>query len=141
MNDNEKLLKSLRRGQIANRILLIVILVFLLANFIVTSVIGVQIRSFVKMMEPAVEALTAIDVEGLNDALYTLNTAVDVFKVNEALETLNSIDFDGLGKVISGIDVDKLNNTLTRLDEASQFMQKIGDGMKQFLNQFGINTK
>ena len=136
---DKKRLKSIYVGQIIDRIILILVFFFLMLNLGASIFMGLQIRKFTKTIEPAVEALSEIDVEQLNNALTTINTAVDVLKVDEALETLSKVDFDGLSNVISGIDVDKLNSTLTKIDEATTFMKKIGDGMNKFLNQFGIN--
>ena len=64
---------------------------------------------------------------------------MDVFKINETLDAIGKLDFDGFSKVLNGIDVDKLNSTLEKIDDASQFMKRMGDGMRDFLNQFGIN--
>ena len=140
MDDNSKKIKSMYIGQIVNRVILITVLVLLIANFVTTLYVGIQIRNFAGMLEPALEVLSEIDVEGLNKTVNTLNNAVDVFKINEALDAIGKLDFDGFSRVLNGIDVDKLNSTLEKIDDAAQFMKRIGDGMNNFLNQFGINV-
>ncbi|MCR4930087.1 MAG: hypothetical protein K5988_08855 [Lachnospiraceae bacterium] len=139
MEDNAKTLKKLYIGQIVNRILLILGMIILIANLVGTIIMAVEIKRFTVMIEPAIEAINAIDVEELNKTLVTINNAVDVFKIDESLEAISKLDFEGFSKVINGIDVDKLNSTLEKIDEASNFMKRIGDGMNTFLNQFGIN--
>lgn len=139
MDDNVKTLKKLYTGQIVNRILLILGMIILIANLVGTIIMAVEIKRFTVMIEPAIEAINAIDVEELNKTLVTINNAVDVFKIDESLEAISKLDFEGFSKVINGIDVDKLNSTLEKIDEASNFMKRIGDGMNTFLNQFGIN--
>ena len=139
MDETTKKLNSIYRGQIANRILLIIVMLLLIGNLTGTIILGVQFKKFTVMLEPAVEVISQLDVEALNNTLVTLSSAIDVFKINDALDTISKIDFDGFSDVISGIDVDKLNSTLEKIDEATKFMKRIGDGMNSFLNQFGIN--
>ena len=139
MDDNAKTLKKLYIGQIVNRILLILAMIILIANLVGTIIMAVEIKRFTVMIEPAIEAINAIDVEELNKILVTINNAVDVFKIDVALDAISKLDFEGFSKVVNGIDVDKLNSTLEKIDEASNFMKRIGDGMNTFLNQFGIN--
>lgn len=142
MNETELMQKRIKRmyiGQIVNRVLLIFILILSIANLLVMGYTGYKVNEFIKMARPAIEALEEIDIEGLNNTLNTINNAVDVFKIDEALDTINKIDFEGFGKVISGIDVEKLNDTLEKIDKASEFMTNVGDGLNKFLNQFGIS--
>lgn len=142
MNETELMQKRIKRmyiGQIVNRVLLIFILLLSIANLLVMGYTGYKVNEFIKMARPAIEALEEIDIEGLNNTLNTINNAVDVFKIDEALDTINKIDFEGFGKVISGIDVEKLNDTLEKIDKASEFMTNVGDGLNKFLNQFGIS--
>lgn len=136
---DSKRIKSMFIGQIIDRVILIMVFFLLIGNIVATIYLGIQIRNFANMLEPALEVINSIDVEGLNKTINTLNSAVDVFKIDEALEAIGKLDFDGFSKVINGIDVDKLNSTLEKIDDASQFMKRIGDGMNTFLNQFGIN--
>ena len=136
---DSKRLKSIYVGQIIDRVVLILVFFLLIGNLIGVIYLGVQIRNFANMLEPALEVLNGIDVEGLNKTISTLNNAVDVFKINETLDAIGKLDFDGFSKVLNGIDVDKLNTTLEKIDDAAQFMKRIGDGMNNFLNQFGIN--
>ena len=140
MEDKDsKRIKSMFIGQIIDRVVLILVFFLLIGNLAATIYLGIQIRNFANMLEPALEVINSIDVEGLNKTINTLNSAVDVFKIDEALDAIGKLDFDGFSKVINGIDVDKLNSTLEKIDDASQFMKRIGDGMNTFLNQFGIN--
>ena len=139
MDENTKLLKKLHAGQIVTSVFLIIVFLLLIGNLIAVIYMGVQLKTFVDMVEPAITMLSKLDVDELNKTLYTLNNAVDVFKIDEALEAIGKIDFDGFSRVVSGIDVDKLNKTLEKIDDATQFMKRIGDGMNNFLNQFGIN--
>ena len=136
---DQKRLKSIYVGQIIDRVILILIFFLLIGNLCGTIYLGVQIRNFANMLEPALEVLNGIDVEGLNKTITMLNNAVDVFKINETLDAIGKLDFDGFSKVLNGIDVDKLNSTLEKIDDATQFMKRVGDGMNNFLNQFGIN--
>jgi len=139
MDENSKKIKSMYIGQIINRIILILVFFVLIANVAATAYMGIQINRFTQMVEPAITALSELDVEELNNTLTTINDVVDVFKVDETLEELSKIDFQGFQDVISGIDVEKLNSTLTKIDEASKFLKKIGDGVNKMLSQFGIN--
>ena len=139
MDDNAKMIKKLYVGQIVNRIILILATIILIVNLVGTIFMAVEIKRFTVMIEPAIEAINAIDVEELNKTLVTINNAVDVFKIDEALDAISKLDFEGFSKVLNGIDVDKLNSTLEKIDDASNFMKRIGDGMNTFLNQFGIN--
>ncbi|MBO6089516.1 MAG: hypothetical protein J6P37_04305, partial [Lachnospiraceae bacterium] len=136
---DSKRLKSIYVGQIIDRVILILVFFLLIGNIIGTIYLGVQIKNFANMLEPALEVLNGIDVEGLNKTINTLNNAVDVFKINETLDAIGKLDFDGFSKVLNGIDVDKRKTTLEKIDDAAQFMKRIGDGMYNFLNQFGIN--
>ncbi|MCR5847733.1 MAG: hypothetical protein K6G75_06400 [Lachnospiraceae bacterium] len=139
MDDNSKRIKSMYIGQIINRVILILVFFILLGNLIGTVYLGIQIRNFSKVVEPAVAVLNELDVEELNKTINTLNSAIDVFKINDTLDAIGKLDFDGFSKVLNGIDVDKLNNTLDKIEDATNFMKRIGDGMNNFLNNFGIN--
>ena len=140
MNEKDsKRLKSIFIGQIIDRVILILVFFLLIGNLVGTIYLGIQIKNFANMLEPALEVINEIDVEGLNKTISTLNNVVDVFKINETLDAIGKLDFDGFSKVLNGIDVDKLNSTLEKIDDATQFMKRIGDGMNTFLNQFGIN--
>ena len=136
---DSKRIKSIFVGQIIDRVILVLVFFLLLGNLIATAYMGKQIKNFTKMIEPAINVISMIDAEELNKTLTTLNSAIDVFKINETLDIISKIDFSGFQEVIQGIDVDKLNNTLDKIDDATKFMQRIGDGMNKFLNQFGIN--
>lgn len=57
MNDSEKMLKKIYKGQIANRILLIVVLLFTIGNFVLLAVVGGRIKNFTEMIEPAVAVI------------------------------------------------------------------------------------
>ena len=111
---DQKRLKSIYVGQIIDRVILILVFFLLIGNLCGTIYLGVQIRNFANMLEPALEVLNGIDVEGLNKTINTLNNAVDVFKINETLDAIGKLDFDGFSKVLNGIDVDKLNSTLEK---------------------------
>lgn len=139
MDENTKLLKKLRIGQWVNRIILILVLFVMIGNIVTTVIVGVRIKQFTVMIQPAVDAINAIDVEELNKTLVTINKSIDVFKIDETLDALSKLDFEGFSEVINGIDVEKLNSTLGKIDDATQFMKRIGEGMNNFLNQFGIN--
>lgn len=139
MDENTKLLKKLRIGQWVNRIILILVLFVMIGNVVTTVIVGVRIKQFTVMIQPAVDAINAIDVEELNKTLVTINKSIDVFKIDETLDALSKLDFEGFSEVINGIDVEKLNSTLGKIDDATQFMKRIGEGMNNFLNQFGIN--
>lgn len=143
MNETELMQKRIKRmyaGQIVNRVLLILILIIMICNLAVVGYAGYKVNQFVNMVEPAVEAIMEIDVDELNKTLNTINNAVDVFKIDEALDTIGKIDFEGFGRVISGIDIEKLNDTLDKLDKASEFMTNVGDGLNKFMSQFGISN-
>ncbi len=137
---NSKRIKAMFIGQIIDRIILILVFFLLLANLAATAFMIKQIKDFTVMIEPAINVISMVDPIELNKTLTTLNSAIDVFKINEALDTISQIDFTGFQEVISGIDVDKLNTTLDKINDATQFLQRIGDGMNKFLNQFGINV-
>ena len=62
MDDNAKTLKKLYIGQIVNRILLILAMIILIANLVGTIIMAVEIKRFTVMIEPAIEAINAIDV-------------------------------------------------------------------------------
>ncbi len=139
MDENTKLLKKLHIGQWVNRIIMILVLFVMIGNIVTTVIVGVRIKQFTVMIQPAVDAINAIDVEELNKTLVTINKSIDVFKIDETLDALSKLDFEGFSEVINGIDVEKLNSTLGKIDDATQFMKRIGEGMNNFLNQFGIN--
>lgn len=138
MNETEKMLKKIRNGQIANRIILIFVLLFTIGNFAFLGVMGIRIKKFTEMIEPAVEVINQLDVEEFNKTITTLNNAIDVFKINEVLDVLSQVDFSSFTDVMSNIDVDKLNSTLEKIDGAAEFMENVGNNMKNFLAQFGI---
>ncbi|MCR4648451.1 MAG: hypothetical protein K5776_05160 [Lachnospiraceae bacterium] len=138
MDENTKLLKKIHTGQIVNRVFLIVGFVLLMINLGSSIFIGIKIKQFTTTIEPAIDVITKIDPEEVNKTLTTLNSAIDVFKINETLDALGKIDFQGFQDVVSGIDVDKLNKTLENINDATQFMKRIGEGMNDFLSQFGI---
>lgn len=139
MDENSKRLKSIYVGQIVNRILVILCLLIMIANLVAVIIAGVRIKQFTQMIQPAVDALSELDVEELNKTLSTFNTAVDVLKIDETLEAIGKIDFEGFSKVVSEIDVDKLNDTLDAIDGATEFLNKMGSGLKSLLGQFGID--
>lgn len=138
MTDTEKMLKKIRNGQIANRVLLIVVLVFTIGNFALLGVVGIRIKQFSNMIEPAVNVINQLDIEEFNKTITTLNNAIDVFKINEVLEVLSQVDFSAFTQVMSNIDVDKLNSTLEKIDGAAEFLEGVGNGIMSFMSQFGF---
>lgn len=138
MTDNEKMLQKIYRGQIANRILLIVVLLFTIGNLVLVGVAGVRIKQFTKMIEPAINVINQLNVEEFNKTITTLNNAIDVFKINDVLDTISKVDFSTFTQVMSNIDVAKLNSTLDKIDDATNFMKGVGNSLRSFLDQFGI---
>lgn len=138
MTDTEKMLKKIRNGQIANRVLLIVVLVFTIGDFALLGVVGIRIKQFSNMIEPAVNVINQLDIEEFNKTITTLNNAIDVFKINEVLEVLSQVDFSAFTQVMSNIDVDKLNSTLEKIDGAAEFLEGVGNGIMSFMSQFGF---
>lgn len=138
MTDTEKMLKKIRNGQIANRVFLIVVLVFTIGNFALLGVVGIRIKQFSNMIEPAVNVINQLDIEEFNKTITTLNNAIDVFKINEVLEVLSQVDFSAFTQVMSNIDVDKLNSTLEKIDGAAEFLEGVGNGIMSFMSQFGF---
>lgn len=136
--DTEKMLKKIRNGQIANRIILIFVLVFTIGNFVLLGVAGIRINQFKEMLEPAVKVINELDVEEFNKTITTLNNAIDVFKINEVLNVLSEVDFSAFTNVMSNIDVEKLNSTLEKIDGAAEFLEGVGNNIKSFMAQFGF---
>lgn len=136
--DTEKMLKKIRNGQIANRIILIFVLVFTIGNFVLLGVAGIRINQFKEMLEPAVKVINELDVEEFNKTITTLNNAIDVFKINEVLNVLSEVDFSAFTNVMSNIDVEKLNSTLEKIDGAAEFLEGVGNGIMSFMSQFGF---
>lgn len=136
--DTEKMLKKIRNGQIANRIILIVVLLFTIGNFALLGVVGIRIKQFEKTIEPAVNVINQLNVEEFNKTITTLNNAIDVFKINDVLNVLSEVDFSAFTDVMSNIDVDKLNSTLEKIDGAAEFLEGVGNNIKSFMAQFGF---
>lgn len=140
MNENvEKKINKMYIGQIANRILLIVLLILSIVNIVCLASISSKIKNFTETIQPAVETLSKLDVDEMNKTLTTINKTVDVFKINDVLDTLSAVDFDEFSDVISSIDVDKLNSTLDSINKATGFLREAGDNLKKFMSKFGID--
>lgn len=140
MNENvEKKINKMYKGQIANRILLIVLLILSIVNIVCLASISSKIKNFTETIQPAVETLSKLDVDEMNKTLTTINKTVDVFKINDVLDTLSAVDFDEFSDVISSIDVDKLNSTLDSINKATGFLREAGDNLKKFMSKFGID--
>lgn len=140
MNENvEKKINKMYIGQIANRILLIVLLILSIVNIVCLASISSKIKNFTETIQPAVETLSKLDVDEMNKTLTTMNKTVDVFKINDVLDTLSAVDFDEFSDVISSIDVDKLNSTLDSINKATGFLREAGDNLKKFMSKFGID--
>lgn len=139
MNENiEKKINKMYRGQIANRILLIVILILSIGNIAFLGSVSSKIKQFTETIQPAVDTLSKLNVDEMNKTLTTINKTVDVFKINDVLDTLSKVNFDEFSNVISSIDVDKLNTTLDSINKATGFLRETGDTLKAFMNKLGI---
>ena len=137
MDENTKLLMSIKKGIVVNRIIGIVGCVFAIATFVVMVIVGMKVNEFVKEVSPAIEALSQIDVDEFNATLKTVNQAVDLLKIDEIMNTLNGIDFEGFNEIINNIDIDKFNDTMNNLNSAYEQIQEITEKMKPITSFFG----
>ena len=141
MDDNAKTLKKLYIGQIVNRILLILGMIILIANLVGTIIMAVEIKRYTVMIEPAIEAINAIDVEELNKTLVTINNAVDVFKIDEALDGVLFID-EAYTLSTGGqndFGQEAINTLLKRMEDDRERLVVILAGYSNEIKQF-INT-
>ena len=77
----DKLHKELRITWILNSVLVFLLICVLGAGIFA----GVKIYGFAEQIQPAVEKISEIDIEALNEAV----TGLDTKELSEALETLN----------------------------------------------------
>lgn len=133
----EALLKKINRGILVNRIFLVLTMLIASAALVFSIITNIKFDTFIEQVTPAIENLTNIDIDGLNDTLHTVNKLVDTFKIDETLEMLSKIDFNAFNNVVSNIDVNELNTTLDHMNESYVAIKEVTEKLKPLLSFFG----
>lgn len=171
---SEKVIKKLQRDLLVTRIfsmisstLMIAILAGGFYMFRTVQTYAVQVDGYVtdimtyaENMEPAIEQLSEVDIDVLNDTMDQMKIAfaevdfeklaqqideLDVEAINAKVAALdvdalnakiNALDIEGINKTIEELDTAELSEALKNLNDASEKVREISDKLKQVASIF-----
>ncbi len=175
---SEKLIKKLQRDLLVTRIfsmissvLMIVILtggfyMFQTVQTYAQQVDGyvTEIITYAENMEPAVNQLSKVDIEGLNATMDQMKVAfaevdferlaqqideLDVEAINAKVAALdvdalndkiNALDIDGINETIASLDTAELSEAMTNLNDAAEKVREVSDKLKQVAAIFDFSS-
>lgn len=175
---SEKLIKKLQRDLLVTRIfsmissmLMIAILaggfyMFRTVQTYAQQVDGyvTEIMAYAENMEPAVNQLSKVDIEGLNATMDQMKVAfaevdferlaqqideLDVEAINAKVAALdvdalndkiNALDIEGINETIASLDTAELSEAMTNLNDAAEKVREVSDKLKQVAAIFDFSS-
>lgn len=127
---SEKVLKKLQRDLLVTRIfsmilsiLMIGILVGGFYMFRTVQTYAVQVDGYVtdimtyaENMEPAIEQLSEVDIETLNDTMEQMTVAFAEVDFEKLAQQIDDLDVEAINAKVAALDVDALNDKVAALD-------------------------
>ncbi|MCR4687255.1 MAG: hypothetical protein K5659_06770 [Lachnospiraceae bacterium] len=130
---NEKLYRAI----IFNRILTL-ITIFLMVIFIaVAGVIFYRVNVLINEIQPVIDLIETIDLEGINKVLVELEDIFGEVDWEKTADALNKFDVDAVNEMVSAFDINKLNTAIDNINSAYKTMEDISAKLQPVLNFFG----
>lgn len=175
---SEKLIKKLQRDLLMTRIFSMISSVLMIAilagGFYMFRTVQTyaeqvdgyvtEIMAYAENMEPAVNQLSKVDIEGLNATMDQMKVAfaevdfeklaqqiddLDVEAINAKVAALdvdtlnakiNALDIEGINKTIEELDAAELSEALTNLNDAVEKVREVSDKLKQVASIFDFSS-
>lgn len=115
-------------NQVTGIINLVISIVILICVLFTT----IRVNIFINKAQPAMEVIAQLDAENINKALTNLNRITDAINFDEWMGTM-----EGLGDMMKNIDIEKLNDTLKDMKDASDAIDSVKKKLEGVLKFFG----
>lgn len=153
--ENHELEQSFRqlRKELRMTRIFCVISALLTAGLLVGGVfVYKQIQPVIEMIrdvQPVIEQLSSLDIEGINEALEQVNGTLDTIDwqmLDDALgsidwqgvtDSLSRLDVDAINSAIEGLDIDGVSEAIENLNNAADVLEGLGEKFSSFGNLFG----
>lgn len=175
---SEKLIKKLQRDLLVTRIFSMITSVLMIAilaggfyMFRTVQTYAAQVDGYVteittyaENLEPAVNQLAKVDIEGLNATMDQMKVAfaevdferlaqqideLDVEAINAKVAALdvdalndkiNALDIEGINETIASLDTAELSEAMTNLNDAAEKVREVSDKLKQVAAIFDFSS-
>lgn len=97
----------------------------------------VQVQRLAAVCEPAIEKISDVDVESLNETLDHVNASLESVDWEQVADALGELDVEALNSAIDGLDTEALTESLQNLNEVMEKMRELNDKMNSFASMFG----
>ena len=132
----ETLHKELRRTRICCTITSSLVFLLLVGGFLVFG----KVRSYAEQLMPLVQQVSALEFDTLNDTLESLNKTWGEMDWEAFSAQMAQLDIDALNEAIAGLDTAELSQTLEKLNDITESLEKFASSIKDFISKVGGNS-
>ena len=127
--------RSIKRGLLINRIILIAILVLLVGLCAGAGYAAYNAYLISHDLKPVYEILSNVDYEKINTFIATLDE-INKIDFEGITKTINDIDFEGVKEILNSIDVEELKQGMESLKNASEMLEAVSEKVAPILSWF-----
>ncbi len=128
-----QLMKELRFTRIICMISSVLTLCLLLGGIFLFD----RVQKLAAVCEPAIEKISDVDVQSLNETLYHVNVSLKSVDWEQVADALGELDVEALNSAIEGLDTQELTESLQNLNEAVDKLRELNEKMSAFSSMFG----
>lgn len=96
-----------------------------------------KVQKLAEICEPAIEKISDVDVESLNETLDNVNASLESVDWEQVADVLGELDVDALNSAIEGLDTEELTEALQNLNDTVDKIKEVSDKMSSFGSMFG----
>ncbi len=96
-----------------------------------------EVQKLAEICEPAIEKLSDVDVESLNETLDNVNASLESVDWEQVADVLGELDVDALNSAIEDLDTEELTEALQNLNDTVDKIKEVSEKMSSFGSMFG----
>lgn len=96
-----------------------------------------KVQKLAEICEPAIEKMSDVDVESLNETLDNVNASLESMDWERVADVLDELDVDALNSVIEGLDTEELTEALQNLNAIVEKIKELNEKVSSFGSMFG----
>ncbi len=132
----ELLAKQLRMTRVFCMISSMLTLCLLLGGVFLFSKLQ-PVFDFLQEIEPAMEQLSALDIESVNTTLEQINATLGSVDWQQVSDSLGQLDVEAINTAIEGLDTEALSEAIENLNKTADTLEGWGEKLSSFSNLFG----
>ncbi|MDE6014286.1 MAG: hypothetical protein K2H41_01105 [Acetatifactor sp.] len=96
-----------------------------------------KVQKLAEICEPAIEKISDVDVESLNETLDNVNASLESVDWEQVADVLGELDVDALNSAVEGLDTEELTEALQNLNDTVDKIKEVSEKMSSFGSMFG----